>query len=38
MIGKNIGTPKLHQTTDLIPRKRNWNNAKTENILSTRTL
>jgi len=38
MIGKNIGTPKLYQTMDLIPREGNWNKAKTKNIQSTRIL
>jgi len=38
MIGKNIGTPKLYQEMDLILREGNWNNAKTKNIQSTRTL
>jgi len=32
MIGKNIGTLKFYQTTDLIPNEGNWNHAKTKNI------
>jgi len=38
MIGKNTGTPKLYQPTDLNLREGNRNNAKTKNILSARTL